>query len=147
MLGKNRRQGRDIIPQSVATNATATGTVDVAGWDYMTIDFTHDTAAATSNNPATLQLAEGTVTTYASHTTITEFVGDGTGGFTIPAADTSNAQIYRFNVDLRGRKRYLSIAATTAGAATIVGANATLSRPNVGPTSDTARGQAVSVTG
>ena len=45
---------------------------------------------------------------------ITAFVGDGTGGWTVPAwhTQTADAKCVKFDVDLRHRKRYLKLTIT-----------------------------------
>lgn len=115
-----------IKPQSVATNATATGVIDRLGYDEVAINVHLDTAAATSSNPAVLKVGEGDTST--AFTDITALVGDGQGGFTIPAADTSAPQIIRLNLDARARKRYLQVSLTSAGAAQLAGVTADLNK-------------------
>jgi len=126
-------------PQSVATSATATATMSRDGFDYLTIDVLLDSAGAVSSNPAVLKLAEGDGTSY---TDITAGVGDGTGGFTIPDADTANPQVVRFCIDCRKRKKNLKITLTPAGAAQLVGALAILRRSRIAPLSDSQKGAA-----
>ena len=139
---QNAKKGVIVIPQSVATNATASGSFDCLGYEYAEVDVILDTAAATSNNPATVTLYEGDTST--AFTAIAAFTGDDTtNGFTIPAADTSVAVIYGMFVDLRKRKRYLKLALTTAGAAQICGATYRLSRADEAPNTATERGLAV----
>jgi len=92
-----------VIPKSVATSATATATIDLAGVDFCQVVWAGDTA---STNPAVLKLTEGDTTT--AGTAIGAATGDDTtDGFTIPAVDTSNGCVVVFNVDARKRKRYL----------------------------------------
>jgi len=135
-------------PASTATNATAAGNIDTLGYDYCSVDVILDSAGATSSNPAVLKLTECDTTVVSSFVAITAFTGDNTsGGFTIPAADTANPQCVKLNVDCRGRKRYLKLSVTPAGAAQIVGAVANLSRAELSPTTDALAGCAEIVNG
>ena len=127
--GANDKGVIALKPQSVATNATATGNIDTRGYDFCQLDILLDSAAAVSSNPAVLKLAESDDTVVTNFADITAFVGDGTGGFTVPNADTETPQIVRMNVDLRkNRKRYLRLSATPAGAAQLLAATARLGR-------------------
>lgn len=119
---------KNVIAQtSTATNATATGLIDTLGYESVAVDAFLDSAAATSSNPSVLKLAECD-TSNGTFADITGLEGDATDGFTIPVADTANAQIVRLNCDLRARKRYLKVYITPAGAAQIVGATAVLGK-------------------
>lgn len=144
--GANVKTSYLINAAQVATNATASGTIDTIGFDFLQVDVLLDTQAATSSNPATLKLTEGTNTSATS--AIGTFTGDDTSdGFTIPNADTSNAQIVQLNVDLRGRERYQKLSVTPAGAAQIVGAVAKLSRAKEAPVGTTDQNVAAVVNG
>jgi hypothetical protein len=101
----------DVFLQTTAVTDGATGTavLDTLGFDFVTIDLISTTADDATNNMDVLKLSESDdLTTYAD---ITEFVGDGVGGFTIPAWHdaTADAKVVRFNVDTRHRKRYLML--------------------------------------
>ncbi len=114
-----------ISPISATAAATASGTVDTLGWEHASVFTILDTAAT---NPTGLVLGEGTLTN--SFTDITAFVGD--TAFTIPAADTDNPQVVRFEVDLTARERYLELA-VTPGATQVVAAMILLSKGDIGP--------------
>lgn len=103
-------QGKQVIAIDGAstTNAgTATGMIDTLGYDYATIDIKTSTSNDTTNNPSVLKLQEGDTTAITSASNVSGFVGD--TDFTIPAAVTSGSWGCKFNVDLRGRKRYLFV--------------------------------------
>jgi len=105
-------QGKQVIciAQASTTNAaTATGNVDTLGYDFLTLDVIMSTSDDTTNNPTVFKLAESDDTVVTNFADITAFVGDGTGGWTIPAAVTSGDWGVKFNVDLKGRKRYLKL--------------------------------------
>jgi len=129
MMPLQNTASKVIVAQaSTATNATAAGYVDTLGFDEAAVDVFLNSAAATSSNPSVLRLMESDDTETTNFAAITGFTGDATDGFTIPAADTANAQIVRMNVDCRARKRYLRVEITPAGAAQVVGAQATLGK-------------------
>jgi hypothetical protein len=91
------------------------GTVDTQGFDYCQIDLVAGTGAAASTAITTLQLAESDtlLTAYTGGTAVTAFVGAAatstSAGFVLPALSATKQNVYRMNVDLRGRKRYLGI--------------------------------------
>jgi len=133
---QNTKSAIVILPQSVGTTAVS-GTVDTLGYDYATIQFTCDTAAA-SSVPTTMAVAEGDTT--SAYTAITSYTGGtASGNFTMPTPDTSAGDITKIHIPLTGRKRYLRVqlASTTARLACVT---AELDRAEVVPTSDTNRG-------
>ena len=100
-----------VINDSGVTNGeTATGNIDTLGFDWMKLDVMMTTSNDTTNNPSVLKLSESDDTVVSNFANISGLVGD--TDFTIPAADTSNSDIYTFNVDLRGRKRYIKLSVT-----------------------------------
>jgi len=101
------------ISQASTTNAaTATGNIDCKGFDYAMIDIIASTSNTATNNFSVLKLSECDTTVASSFADITAFVGDGTGGFTIPNAVTTGNWGVKMCVDLRGRKRYLKVSAS-----------------------------------
>lgn len=136
IYGQNDKDVIVITQQSVATSATATGQVDTLGFNYATFRVLYNSSAAVSNKPAVIKIGEGDTST--AHSDITELVGGGTGGFTIPNANTASPQVYRFDLNLNGsRKRYLKASLTPAGAANIAAVVCTLSRAAEVPDSTT----------
>ncbi len=131
MIGTQDDKGLIVIAYgSIATSATTTAQIDTLGYDYCTVDIMFDSSATASNNPRTITLAENDTTVVTDFADITEFVGD--TAFTIPDM-AATAQLVRFNVDLRGRKRFLELSlAASADAAALMGANAHLSRGELG---------------
>jgi hypothetical protein len=124
-----------IYPQSVATNATATGILDTLDANEVQLLVSLDTAAT---NPTVLKVGEGDTT--SAFTDIGALTGDDTtNGFTIPAVDTTNGNLLAFNVDMRKRKRYLQLSCTP-GVAQVVSATARLSRRGEELTGATAQG-------
>lgn len=92
---------------SKASGATASGVIDTLGYDWATIDIIATTADVVSDGPTVVKLQEADVTNASSFADITAFATPAT----IPNANTAATAVlqnnYKFNVDLRGRKRYL----------------------------------------
>lgn len=92
-------------PIETLAAATTTGTIDTLGYDYCSIDLVANTATATTK-PTTLVIGEGDTST--AFTDIAATVG-GTA-YTMPEGpDTSGDWAVKFNIDLKGRKRYLNL--------------------------------------
>jgi hypothetical protein len=98
-----------ITKTSVTNAATASASIDTLGYDYATIVWILPTTNVVSNNASVWRLLECDTTVVTNHTAVTAFVGDGTGGFTIPNGVTSGSQLGVWNVDLRGRERWLRL--------------------------------------
>ncbi len=122
-------------PQSVATNGTATGTVNVVGYRYATVTLALGTAVA-SNVDVTMTLTEGDVAT-GSYTTATELA------MTTAAPNTSTGDVYRWYVDLRKRKKNLKVTyAPNTSVARLAVCTIELSRAEQAPTSAAGHGLA-----
>ena len=94
-----------IVPVSVATAATASGTADLLGYDSATVLVQLDTGATAIDE---LDFYEGDTT--SAFTAITGLTfGTDTGDVAFPASNTSTAPIVKANIDMRGRKRYLKV--------------------------------------
>jgi len=91
--------------RAITNGATSTGVIDTIGADWMTVDVKTSTSNNTTNNPATLQLLEADVNAFSSAATIEGSVGD--SDWTIPVGQTAAVWGVKFNVDLRGRKRFV----------------------------------------
>ena len=99
---------------SITNGATATGYVDTIGHSQLSISVILPTSNVVSNKPGTLRITEydGTQpTSPTNYATISGYVS-GTD-YTIPNAITAATSITVpfavFNVDLRGRKRYIGL--------------------------------------
>jgi len=135
-----------LAPTSVTAAGTATGSVDTLGFDRVSIDVIQATADAVSNNLSVCKLSESDTTDATNYSDITKFVGDGAGGFTIPNASTAAHQLYKFNLDVRARKRYLKITMSPL-TTQILQAVANLSRAEQLPVTATDAGVALLVEG
>jgi hypothetical protein len=148
MIPMQNNKKRGSIPASVATNATHTLVIDTLGSDQVTIDLNLGTATATTA-ASVLKLAEGATTSafddipaYTGGTAVSSSVG-----FVIPARSATNvSDMVTFNVDMRGRKRYLELE-VTPGAVTIMGAVANLGRLKESPTTAAGQGALLVVNG
>ncbi len=99
-----------VISQASTTNAaTASGNIDTLGYEYASIDVIMATSDDTTNNPTVLKLADSDDTVVSNFADIAAFVGDDAAGFTVPDAVTAGNWGVKFNVDLRGRKRWLKV--------------------------------------
>ncbi len=119
-----------ISPQSVATNATASATVSVAGWNYAEVTL-HLATQTAANVDTTMTVTEGDGTSFATHADL---------AMTTVAPDTSNPQIYKWFLDLRKRKKNLKITYTSVGTARVASATISLSRAEQAPTTAAGRG-------
>ena len=100
---------------AVAANATHSHEIDTLGADYASIDVVFSAfTAATTSYASVLKLQQsntsGSGQADVSGFSITAGAGSTTGG---------TGAVARFNVDLRGKQRYLTVVATPGNAATI----------------------------
>ncbi len=105
-----------------AVSASAAGTVtsaniDTVGYDFCTIDIwgTTQSASTQAGSPSILKIQENDTTVVSTFADVVGFRG---GSATATNVDflvgigfitTNTPNSYKFNVDLRGRKRYLSL--------------------------------------
>jgi len=101
---------------SVASGATATHTpIDTIGYDWATIDIMATTQAASTQagGPAVLKLQESDQTQASTFADVSGFRGGSAAAtnvdFVLGIGSTSLPNAYKMNVDLRARKRYLSV--------------------------------------
>lgn len=96
---------------SVTNGGTVTANLDTLGFDYVEIALVSTTADAATNRPSVLKLSQSDTTDATNFSDLTKFVGDGTGGFTIPSwhTNTATAKALAFAVDTRSLKRYLKL--------------------------------------
>lgn len=125
-----------LTPQSFGTSSTVSATVSCVGYRYAEIFLTLATNSA-SNVDTTMTISEGDSSTFATHADFT---------MTTAAPDTSTIQIYKWNLDLRKRKKNLKITYQSVGAARLGAAMIILSRAEQAPTTTALRGCAGVVT-
>ena len=96
----------------------ATGTsanIDTLGFDFCTIDVaaTTQSASTQAGSPTTLKIQECDTTVVTSFADVVGFRGGSATAtnvdFVIGIGKTTGVNAYKFNVDCRGRKRYLNV--------------------------------------
>lgn len=92
---------------------TAIPYVDTLGFSYMELAVIGTTSDAATNNPSVMKVqtsetGSATNVTDVTWSNITALVGDGTGGFTVPASPTATTvrPYALLRCDMRGRGRY-----------------------------------------
>jgi hypothetical protein len=135
--------------ENLTAAQTHTLTVDTLGYDYVSLDVCQEpwaNAGYTSQAAFTaLKLEESD--NNSSYSNVTEFVGGGTGGFTIPTPTaTAGDVVVRMDVDCRGKKRYLKLTATPYTTGTVYTV-ARLGKGVEGPVSASAKGVNATVSG
>lgn len=100
-----------------AGNTAGTGMIDTydstngVKYNFLQLVLKEATADVVSNKPTVLKLTESDTTNLTDATAITDFTGGtsvtSTTGFVIANANTSATSQTVFNVDLKGRKRYI----------------------------------------
>ena len=134
------------LSDDIATSATHSMEIDTLGFRVASIDVAFEKVAAAGTNSAVAlvcKLQHGDTT--SSYSDLTGFVG-GTS-FTIPTpANTSADTVVRFDVDLRGKKRYLRVQATGNATGSVYSV-ARLGKPEDGPDTASEKGASVAVVG
>jgi len=100
----------DVVPMreyaTVAAGTAVIGVVDTKGYDFAKLLYITNKATGASAQDF-LDLAESDTepTAFADGTAVDGF--DGTADYSIVAESTTKSNVYVFNVDLKGRKRFL----------------------------------------
>lgn len=101
-----------IAPVSKTNGATASASFDTLGYDHLTLDIAIPTADTTTDGVSVCKLSESDDTT-TTVTDVAAFVGgtqtSATVGYVLPAGKTSAQTLIKMNVDLKKRKRYLTL--------------------------------------
>lgn len=111
------------VSASVAANATFSHEIDCAGYKYASIDVIFSPYTAANVSLASVLKVQESDASGSAQSDITALVGGGSGGFTIAATGASTGNvggIARFNVDLRGRKRYLTVVTSPSTTVAVV---------------------------
>lgn len=122
-------QGKAIVAVN-AVSATAAGTVtsgviDTLGYDFATIDIwaTTQSASTQAGSPSILKLQEADNTSATSFVDVVGFRGGSATAtnidFVVGIGVTSGINSYKFNVDTRARKRYLSVVVSPTTSQTV----------------------------
>lgn len=125
---------------TMTSAGTVFGNVDTKGFAHLQIDLVAGTGNGAQTAVTTLQLCENdasAMTAYTDGTPITACVGAAavstSAGFVLPALSSTKQNVYRFNLDLRGRKRYIGINFAPTSQTVGVAALASLFRADVDP--------------
>jgi len=134
------------LSDDIATSATHSHEIDTLGYKYASIDVCFEKVAAAGTNSAVAlvcKLQHGDTT--SSFSDLTGYVG-GTS-YTIPTpANTSADTVVRFDVDLRGKRRYLRVQATGNATGSVYSV-ARLGKPEDGPDTAAEKGANAAVAG
>lgn len=126
------------ITTSVAASATFTHEIDTLGYKYASIDVIFSPYTAANVTYANVLKVQESDSSGSGQTDITG-LRSGTD-FTVAATGASTGAVVgavaRFNIDLRGRKRYLTVAVTPSTTVAVV-TDARLSKAEVQPVSTT----------
>lgn len=133
---------------SVASSATHSLEIDTLGFAYASIDvyFTPFTAASGPSTAATVLRLAHSDTSGAAGTANLYVQGV---DYTVAAGTTATAGVgysHRFDVDLRGKRRYLTVYATPASTVGVV-TSCRLSKGETGPMSASDKGVNTQVVG
>ena len=134
---------------SVALTATHSVEIDTLGFNHASIDvlFSPYTSATGPTTAATvLRVAQSDVSG-SGQVNVSGMVG-GTD-FTVAAGSTATASVgyaHRFDVDLRGKKRYLTVFATPASTCGVI-TTCRLSKGEAGPVSASDKGVSTQAVG
>ena len=134
---------------SVAIGATHSHEIDTLGFEHASIDvlFTPFTAAAGAGTAAAVLKLQQSEASGSGQADVSGYVG-GTSFTAGPAVTATSSVGYsaRFDVDLRGKSRYLTLVATPVSAVGVVTV-CRLSKGVDGPVSATAKGVTSAVSG
>lgn len=101
-----------IAPVSKTNGATASASFDTLGYDHLSLDVWIPTADTTTDGVSVCKLSESDDTT-TTVTDVAAFVGgtqtSATVGFVLPNGNTTLNTSVKMNVDLKKRKRYLTL--------------------------------------
>jgi len=127
---------------SVALTATHSLEIDTLGFEYASIDvlFSPFTSASGPTTAANVLRVAQSDTSGSGQANISGFVG-GTD-FTAAAGSTATAGVgyaHRFDIDLRGKRRYLTVYATPASTCGVI-TTCRLGKAEAGPMDATTKG-------
>lgn len=103
------------VTVAVATNATHSHEIDCIGADYASIDVVYSAFSATTSSYASVLKLQQSDTSGSGQADVSGYTVTAGAG----ATTGSNGAVCRFNVDLRGKKRYLTVVTTPGNAATV----------------------------
>lgn len=105
------------VTVAVQTTATHSHEIDTYGADYVSVDVVYSTFTAATAAYATVLKVQQSDTAGSGQTDLSGFTVSTTGN---AGATTGNVgAVCRFNIDCRGKKRYLTVVTTPGNAATV----------------------------
>lgn len=120
---------------TVDTNSTQAMSWSTVGFDYATVNLLMGTHSTSGETLRTVKISESdTETAASSQTAIVAFTGttsatSATAGFTLPAVAVSGpGAVYVFDIDLKGRKKYMGLSVTPGSTTVNISALVTLSK-------------------
>jgi hypothetical protein len=148
MLPTTKKVFNAINPASANGGAFTSNVIDTLGFDFLEIWAAFGSIGA---NVSALKVQEADAKT--NSTTLTSgadvagtVVGtdtnDAGGATTLPVGTTDNGKVWKFEIDLRGRKRYIQVQCTAGAGATLLAAVAELGRASQVPTTAADKGAA-----
>jgi hypothetical protein len=105
------------ITASVATNATHSHEIDTYGADYVSVDVVYSTFTAATSAYASVLKVQQSDTSGSGQADVSGFTVSTTGN--AGATSGNVGAVCRFNIDCRGKKRYLTVVTTPGNPATI----------------------------
>jgi hypothetical protein len=111
-----------MAPVSYSAAGTSVFTFDTRGFRYLEVDVMFGTLATNGGVPSVFRLSE------SDATVISNFAAISGASMTLLAANLASS-VVKFQVDLRGRKRYINLDITNGTSALVIGAAAKLTRP------------------
>lgn len=125
--------------QSATSSGDVFATVDTKGYDYMCLEIQSGTHEAAETSLEILRLGEADTvpTDVTTDTTVIPALScaaavAATAENILPAGSSTKQNLYRFNIDLRGRKRYIALDYTPVKQTVGIGLVAHLFRNNSG---------------
>ena len=105
------------VTVAVQTNGTHSHEIDTYGVDYVSVDVVYSTFSAATSAYASVLKVQQSDTAGSGQTDLSGFTVSTTGN---AGATTGNAgAVCRFNIDCRGKKRYLTVVTTPGNPATV----------------------------
>lgn len=105
------------VSASVATNATHSHEIDTLGFNYLSVDVIYGAFSTATSSYASVLKVQESDTSGSGQADVTGF------SVTAGAGSTTGAKtgaVCRFNLDLRGNKRYITVVTTPGNATPVV---------------------------
>lgn len=138
--------------ETVSNGSTHIAAVDTIGFDFLEFELSVKSGSAAETAVTTLRCFEADpddtitaaadISAYTDASPITQFVGAAatstSAGFVLPARSSTTDNTYKFNIDLKGRKRFVGLNFAPTLTCTNGGLNLTARLSRAGDSKDTA---------